>query len=148
LGPDGPYAPRRLLQQPEFIHIPGSTTDPGEEVLMSVASLDSSALEKMISAAIAAPSMHNTQPWHFRFDPELLTLEIHAAAERALPSEDPHGRALHGRTTFVVAHRLSTIRGADRIVVMRDGAIQEIGGHEELLRRGGAYTALHSGQLA
>ena len=62
---------------------------------MSVTSLDSSALEKMISAAIAAPSMHNTQPWHFRFDPELLTLEIHAAAERGLPSEDPHGRALH-----------------------------------------------------
>ncbi|WP_329549595.1 ABC transporter ATP-binding protein/permease [Streptomyces sp. NBC_01356] len=57
-------------------------------------------------------------------------------------------RLLHGRTTFVVAHRLSTIRGADRIVVMGDGAIQEIGAHEELLRWGGAYTALHSGQLA
>ncbi|MFD9332617.1 ABC transporter ATP-binding protein [Streptomyces sp. NPDC060065] len=57
-------------------------------------------------------------------------------------------RLLHGRTTFVVAHRLSTIRGADRIVVMGDGAIQELGAHEELLRRGGAYTALHSGQLA
>lgn len=57
-------------------------------------------------------------------------------------------RLLHGRTTFVVAHRLSTIRGADRIVVMGDGAIQETGTHEELLRRGGAYTALHSGQLA
>ncbi|WP_405926929.1 ABC transporter ATP-binding protein [Streptomyces sp. NBC_00035] len=57
-------------------------------------------------------------------------------------------RLLHGRTTFVVAHRLSTIRGADRIVVMGDGVIQEIGAHEELLRRGGAYSALHSGQLA
>ncbi|MCX5555030.1 ABC transporter ATP-binding protein [Streptomyces sp. NBC_00038] len=57
-------------------------------------------------------------------------------------------RLLHGRTTFVVAHRLSTVRGADRIVVMGDGAIQEIGTHEELLRRGGVYTALHSGQLA
>ncbi|MEV2212295.1 ABC transporter ATP-binding protein [Streptomyces sp. NPDC050997] len=56
-------------------------------------------------------------------------------------------RLLHGRTTFVVAHRLSTVRGADRIVVMGDGRIQEIGTHEELLRRGGAYTALHSGQL-
>ncbi|MFJ4835315.1 ABC transporter ATP-binding protein [Streptomyces sp. NPDC088747] len=57
-------------------------------------------------------------------------------------------RLLRGRTTFVVAHRLSTVRGADRIVVMGDGMIQEIGTHEELLRRGGAYTALHSGQLA
>ncbi|MGW3943995.1 ABC transporter ATP-binding protein [Streptomyces phaeochromogenes] len=57
-------------------------------------------------------------------------------------------RLMRGRTTFVVAHRLSTIRGADRIVVMGDGAVREIGSHEELLERGGAYTALHSGQLA
>ncbi|MFD7247683.1 ABC transporter ATP-binding protein [Streptomyces massasporeus] len=57
-------------------------------------------------------------------------------------------RLLHGRTTFVVAHRLSTVQGADRIVVMGDGRIEEIGSHEELLRRGGAYTALHSGQIA
>ncbi|WP_046728821.1 ABC transporter ATP-binding protein [Streptomyces humi] len=57
-------------------------------------------------------------------------------------------RLLHGRTTFVVAHRLSTVRGADRIVVMDEGRIREIGTHEELLRRGGAYTALHGGQVA
>lgn len=57
-------------------------------------------------------------------------------------------RLLHGRTTFVVAHRLSTVHGADRIVVMGDGRIREIGTHEELLRRGGAYTALHVGQVA
>jgi ATP-binding cassette subfamily B protein len=58
------------------------------------------------------------------------------------------GRLLRGRTTFVVAHRLSTVRDADRIVVMRDGAIQEIGSHEELLRLGGAYAELRSTQLA
>ncbi|MFI0085191.1 ABC transporter ATP-binding protein [Streptomyces bobili] len=57
-------------------------------------------------------------------------------------------RLLHGRTTFVVAHRLSTVRGADRIVVMGEGRILETGTHEELLREGGAYTALHSGQAA
>ncbi|WP_328875902.1 ABC transporter ATP-binding protein/permease [Streptomyces sp. NBC_00287] len=57
-------------------------------------------------------------------------------------------RLMRGRTTFVVAHRLSTVRGADRIVVMADGRIEEIGTHEELLHRGGAYTALHSGQVA
>ncbi|MFH8798407.1 ABC transporter ATP-binding protein [Streptomyces sp. NPDC017936] len=57
-------------------------------------------------------------------------------------------RLLRGRTTFVVAHRLSTVRGADRIVVMGDGRILETGTHDELLRRGGAYTALHSGQAA
>ncbi|MFJ3669608.1 ABC transporter ATP-binding protein [Streptomyces sp. NPDC090106] len=57
-------------------------------------------------------------------------------------------RLLRGRTTFVVAHRLSTVRGADRIVVMEHGRIREIGTHEELLNRGGAYTALHGGQVA
>jgi ATP-binding cassette, subfamily B, bacterial len=57
-------------------------------------------------------------------------------------------RLLHGRTTFVVAHRLSTVRGADRIVVLGEGRILETGTHEELLRRGGAYTALHAGQVA
>lgn len=57
-------------------------------------------------------------------------------------------RLLRGRTTFVVAHRLSTVRGADRIVVMGDGGILETGTHEELLRGGGAYTELHGGQVA
>ncbi|MFF5954820.1 ATP-binding cassette domain-containing protein [Streptomyces luteogriseus] len=57
-------------------------------------------------------------------------------------------RLLHGRTTFVVAHRLSTVQGADRIVVMGDGRVEEIGTHEELLHRGGVYAALHSGQIA
>ncbi|MCL7424933.1 ABC transporter ATP-binding protein [Streptomyces sp. YS415] len=57
-------------------------------------------------------------------------------------------RLMRGRTTFVVAHRLSTVRGADRIVVMADGRIEEVGTHEELLHRGGAYAALHSGQVA
>ncbi|MFG2455874.1 ABC transporter ATP-binding protein [Streptomyces sp. NPDC048523] len=57
-------------------------------------------------------------------------------------------RLLRGRTTFVVAHRLSTVRGADRIVVMGEGRILETGTHEELLRRDGAYTALHAGQVA
>ncbi|MBG0830700.1 ABC transporter ATP-binding protein [Planomonospora sp. ID67723] len=57
-------------------------------------------------------------------------------------------RLVTGRTVFVVAHRLSTIRGADRIVVMRDGGIEEIGTHEELMRVRGVYAGLQGAQLA
>jgi ATP-binding cassette subfamily B protein len=53
-------------------------------------------------------------------------------------------RLVHGRTVFVVAHRLSTIRNADRIVVMEDGRIAEIGSHDELLRSGGLYARAQS----
>jgi len=57
--------------------------------------LDAATLETLVSAAVAAPSMHNTQPWRFRLDPHTDTLEVHAAPERALPLADPTGRAMH-----------------------------------------------------
>jgi ABC-type multidrug transport system fused ATPase/permease subunit len=54
---------------------------------------------------------------------------------------------MEGRTTFVIAHRLSTVRRADIIVVMDDGRIVERGTHEELLARGGLYKEIHDLQL-
>ena len=54
---------------------------------------------------------------------------------------------MEGRTSFVVAHRLSTIRGADRILVMRDGRIVEQSRHEELLETGGFYAKLYNSQF-
>lgn len=56
---------------------------------------DTATLEKLISASVAAPSMYNTQPWRYRLDTATATVEIRAAAERALRHADPVGRALH-----------------------------------------------------
>ena len=55
---------------------------------------------------------------------------------------------MEGRTTFIVAHRLSTIREADVILVMRDGHIVEQGNHEELLQKRGFYAQLYQSQFA
>ena len=55
---------------------------------------------------------------------------------------------MQGRTSFIVAHRLSTIQGADRILVMKDGHIIEQGRHEELLQKRGFYAKLYESQFA
>ncbi len=55
---------------------------------------------------------------------------------------------MQGRTTFIVAHRLATIQGADVILVMRDGHIVEKGKHAELLAQGGFYAKLYNSQFA
>ncbi|MFF3886023.1 Acg family FMN-binding oxidoreductase [Streptomyces sp. NPDC001914] len=62
---------------------------------MSVTALDVPTLERLVAASVAAPSLHNTQPWRFRLVPDTVTLEIRAAAQRGLRHTDPSGRALH-----------------------------------------------------
>ena len=62
--------------------------------------------------------------------------------------QEAFARLMQGRTSFIVAHRLSTIREADIILVMRDGHIIEKGNHEELLAKNGFYAKLYNSQFA
>ncbi|MFI0776575.1 hypothetical protein [Streptomyces sp. NPDC021212] len=61
---------------------------------MEPAVLDAATLEKLISAAVAAPSMLHAQPWRYRLNPDTVTLEVRAAPERGPRQADPMGRAL------------------------------------------------------
>jgi len=70
-----------------------------------------------------------------------LDSESEAAVQQALAT------ALHGRTSLVIAHRLSTVRQADVILVVDDGRIVERGSHEELMERGGLYASLYATQF-
>ena len=64
-----------------------------------------------------------------------------------LKIQDAFERMMQGRTSFIVAHRLSTIQSADVILVMRDGHIVEQGDHETLLQKGGFYAQLYQSQF-
>lgn len=83
-------------------------------------------------------------------DPPILILDeatssLDAESEKVV--QDALDRVMEHRTTFIVAHRLSTVRRADKILVLYDGRIVEQGTHDELLARGGAYSRLYRTQL-
>ena len=62
--------------------------------------------------------------------------------------QNAFAKMMKGRTSFIVAHRLSTIQEADIILVMKDGKIVEQGNHEELLSQNGFYAQLYNSQFA
>jgi subfamily B ATP-binding cassette protein MsbA len=74
------------------------------------------------------------------------TSNLDSESEKAV--QDALRNLTRDRTTFIIAHRLSTVRYADKIVVMKNGRIVEQGTHEELLERGGEYEKLHRLQFA
>ncbi len=73
------------------------------------------------------------------------TSSIDTRTERQI--QDAFDTMMIGRTTFIVAHRLSTIQKADQIIVMKDGNIIEQGNHEELLKKNGFYHNLYYSQF-
>jgi len=83
-------------------------------------------------------------------DPRILLLDDALSAVDAFTETEILGRlqeALRGRTSVIVAHRISTVRGADHILVLDDGRVVEEGTHDELVRHGGLYAGLHRKQL-
>lgn len=87
----------------------------------------------------------------FLADPEILILdEATSSVDTRTESliQNAMGRLLKGRTSFVVAHRLSTIRDADNIIVMNHGEIVETGNHDELMEKDGFYAELYNSQFS
>ena len=84
----------------------------------------------------------------FRSDPPVLILDeatssIDTRTERII--QESMDRLMKGRTTFVIAHRLSTVRNSDCIMVLEQGRIIERGTHEQLIEEKGRYYQLYTG---
>jgi ATP-binding cassette subfamily B protein len=85
------------------------------------------------------------------FDPNILILDEATSSvdsEIEAQIEEATNELMKGRTSLVIAHRLSTVQGVDRILVFHHGELREDGSHQALLQKGGLYARLHELQFA
>ena len=78
-------------------------------------------------------------------DPPVMILDEATSALDSVTEaklQETFEKLAHGRTTIIIAHRLSTVRNADRIAVIEDGRITELGSHDQLMAKNGAYAEL------
>ena len=83
-------------------------------------------------------------------NPEILVLDEATASidtETELLIQDALQKLMEGRTSILIAHRLRTIKEADRVLVLVDGEVKELGAHDDLIRAGGVYATLHALQF-
>jgi ATP-binding cassette subfamily B protein len=83
-------------------------------------------------------------------NPEILVLDeatVSIDTETELLIQDALQKLMEGRTSILIAHRLQTIQEADRVLVLVDGEVRELGAHDELIGAGGVYATLHALQF-
>ena len=134
---DEVYAAARLANADTFIR---QLPDGYNTVLTGVGAMVSEGQRQLLAIARAAIA-----------DPPVLILDeatssIDTRTERIV--QDGMDKLMHGRTTFVIAHRLSTVRNSDCIMVLEQGRIIERGSHDELISKKGKYYQLYTGKTA
>ena len=115
--------------------------DPLAEALRIVAAADAKGLLVRLMGGMAVRA--HSPEWTHRT--RRLEVDLDSESERLIQASMKE--LLQGRTTFVIAHRLSTVRDADLIVVLDHGKIREAGTHAELMKQRGTYRAMVELQL-